>query len=116
MRALRRGEVWSAPGWQERDGVKGQCVVVGSGGTPGRETLRVRAGGGLVRASSRPLTQWARPGKEGTGEDRQAERRHKEQNPRWGQITGCVWTRVEMVAQEVRVRDRISRISEESPL
>ena len=51
MRALRRGEVWSAPGWQERDGVKGQCVVVGSGGTPGRETLRVRAGGGLVRAS-----------------------------------------------------------------
>ena len=80
------------------------------------EKLRVRAGGGLVRASSRPLTQWARPGKEGTGEDRQAERRHKEQNPRWGQITGCVWTRVEMVAQEVRVRDRISRISEESPL
>lgn len=43
MRALRRGEVCSAPGWQERDGVKGQCVVVGSGGTPGREIFRIRA-------------------------------------------------------------------------
>lgn len=58
---LRRGEVWSAPGWQERTGL---VDSVGLLVFFGRERPRVRAGG-LVRESGRLPTPWSRLGKEG---------------------------------------------------